>query len=103
MILVARIGVESTIAHCVAHNLILDPKFNLKEYIGMCRLMLEDALIPEYLIDDILDEAETQGVMESMMPIGDNFVDGASSISPMYNPRILGAIMKLQNSLEGEK
>jgi hypothetical protein len=98
-IVTARIGIESIIAHAIAHSLISNPGFDIMEYIDECRLVMEDALIPSYLIEDILDEAETQGIMESAMPISDDFVDGAASIRPAYNPRLLAAIIKLQNSL----
>lgn len=101
-IITSRIGVESIISHAVAHNLIANPRFNVLEYMNECRLVMEDALIPEYLIKDILDEAETQARLESAMPIGDDFVDGASSINPTYNPRLISAVMKLQNLLKEE-
>jgi hypothetical protein len=97
-----RMGVESIMSHAIAHNLIADTNFNVQAYLLECRLVLEDALIPDYLIEEILDEAETQGILEAMMPIGDDFVDGGSSINPAYNPRFIGAVIKLQSSLKEE-
>lgn len=95
-IAVARDGVEKTIAHCVAHNLVLNPRFSVQEYIGICRLMLEDALIPEYLIEDILDEAEVAGLLESQMPIGRVALHGAAQIHPFMNHGLIHAIEQLQ-------
>ena len=102
MITLARMGVESVIAHAIAHNVIADSAFDVKEYLKECRNLLEEACIPEYLIEDILDEAETQGLLEAAMPIGAD-VGGASSISPFYNARLLAAIFKLKESLEQVK
>jgi hypothetical protein len=95
-IAVARDGVEKTISHCVAHNLQLDPTFNVEQYIHICRLMLEDALIPDYLIEDILDEAETAGLLEATFPMGRIAQNGAAQIHPFLNEHIKRAINQLQ-------
>jgi hypothetical protein len=100
MVVSYRSGVESIIAHCIAHNLVLDSSFDIANYIGLCREVMEELLVPNYLIEDILDEAETQGEIESLMPINWDSVDGASQIHPAHNTRLVGAIERLVKSLE---
>jgi hypothetical protein len=99
-------GITKIIAHCVAHGSIASPEFNVRGFIYECQLVMEDALILEYLIKDILDEAETKGLLEAKMPIGESLLtvlSGAAQVNPAYNPRLLCLINHLQNLLSEEK
>lgn len=90
------------IAHCVSHGLLANPKFNVELYIAECRVVMEDALVPLYIIEDILDEAETQGLLAVRSPIGESpfrKLGGAAQISPVYNPSFLKLIDTLNNLL----
>jgi hypothetical protein len=105
----ARMGVQGTIGHCIAHNLYLDKSFNVEWYAGLCREVLEDALVPEVLIEEIITKAKALGKEEaewllkggesSKRLVGDN---GGAAIHPAYNSILIGNIIILQNSLEGK-
>lgn len=86
----ARMDIESVIAHCIAHNLEVDPGFPVDWYIEQCKAILKRTSIPDYLIIDILDEAEDKGVHEKAPES-----DGAAQIHPEANDRLLKAVGKL--------
>jgi hypothetical protein len=86
----ARDGVESIIAHCIANNLEFDPRFPVQWYIDQCEIILKKNNIPEYLAVEILDEAEERGINEKAPK-----TDGAAQIHPFENDRLLQAIKQL--------
>jgi hypothetical protein len=92
---VARIGIEGIIAHCIAQNLKVDPGFPVHWFIGECKNVLDETNIPDYLIIDILDEAEEQGVHEIAPD------SGASQIHPSANHELLEAVNKLNQLFGG--
>lgn len=94
---VARIGVEGIIAHCIAKNILVDPGFPVHWFINECKAVLEETNIPDYLIIDILDEAEEQGINE-IAP-----ASGASQIHPSANDELLEAVNKLNKLFLGVK
>jgi hypothetical protein len=87
---IARIGIESVIAHCIAQNIKIDPGFPVHWYISECEAVLKKTYIPDYLIIDILDEAEDKGINEEPPVSG-----GASQLHPESNNQLIEAINKL--------
>jgi hypothetical protein len=87
---IARIGIESVIAHCIAQNLKIDPGFPVHWYIEQCEAVLSRTNIPDYLIIDILDEAEDKGMNEEPPASG-----GASQLHPENNSQLIEAIENL--------
>jgi hypothetical protein len=90
--------VVEIIYHCVAHGLIADKNFDVRYYISECRVLMEEALLPDYFLSDLLDEAETKGLLAAALPLSDSLVDilsGAAQVYPSANPRLIFKIGQL--------
>jgi hypothetical protein len=90
-----RISLESSIAHNISQNLTHNHEFDINAYLKDCAELFTTLGIDEKLVEEIIDEGKTQGLMEYTMGMIPEGIDSGAQIVPTANPRLIMGGRKL--------
>jgi hypothetical protein len=97
-VILLRSGLETSIAHCITQGKSIKT-FDQDHYLEECRTLFVNLGVPLDLVNEMLDEAETQGELDYVTGMLPDTIDTGSQIIPSANPRYLQGGTKLANLL----
>lgn len=94
-VLIYKNGLESAMAHAICQGMLADALYDVEWYLNECRSFFVSMGVDTYIIEDMLDEAHSRGVLEYVTGLSIQGVDSGAQIHPASNPVMVDAVHKL--------
>lgn len=99
-IAIYKMGLESSMAHCISQNLIADAGFDVEWYLNECRSLFLSIGVDPIVVEEMISKGRDTGWMEYTTGMTVPGVDAGAQLHPSSNPHFYASAEKLVQLME---